>query len=59
MAYTLDPDVVPALSLGLFLATAVVLNVVTNVYYFRCGVFDRSGEFHRAGQRLHPSGAEA
>ena len=59
MAYTLDPDVVPALSLGLFVATAVVLNVVTNVYYFRCGVFDRSGEFHRAGQRLHPSGSEA
>lgn len=46
MAYSLPPDRVPALSLALFAATAVVLNVVTTVYYASCGVFDRRGPFH-------------
>jgi hypothetical protein len=46
-AYTLPPDQVPALSLGLFLATALVLNIITNIYYFRCGVFDPRGPLHQ------------
>lgn len=44
---TLPADAVPALSLGLMLATAVLLNVGTAVYYARCGAFDRLGAFHR------------
>jgi len=48
MAYTLRPDLVPALSLALFLATMVVLNVITTIYYVRCGVFNRSGEFQQS-----------
>lgn len=44
---TLPADAVPALSLALFLSTAVLLNVGTGIYYARCGVFDRGGAFHR------------
>jgi hypothetical protein len=44
MAYTLRPDLVPALSLALFLATTVVLNVITTIYYVRCGAFWRFGQ---------------
>lgn len=46
LAYRLPPDRVPAASLGLFAATAVLLNVVTSVYYAACGAFDRRGPFH-------------
>ena len=46
---TSPADAVPALSLGLFVATAVLLNVATTVFYARCGAFDRRGPFHRPG----------
>lgn len=39
LAYTLPADLVPGLNLGLFVVTAVVLNVVTTVVYVRAGVF--------------------
>lgn len=41
MAYTLPVDSVPALGTALYVATAVVLIVVTNVYYVRAGLYDR------------------
>jgi len=41
MAYTLPADVVPGLNLGMYVATAVVLNVVTTVVYLRAGVLGR------------------
>jgi uncharacterized membrane protein (DUF485 family) len=41
MAYTLPVDSVPALGTALYVATAVVLIVITNVYYFRAGLYDR------------------
>lgn len=40
MACTLRPDVVPALGLGLYAVTMVVLNAVVNVYYVRCRIHD-------------------
>jgi PPOX class probable F420-dependent enzyme len=41
MAYTLPVDVVPALGTALYGATSVVLIGITNVYYFRSGLYDR------------------
>lgn len=40
MAYTLPPDSVPALGSALAIATSLVLIVITNVCYFRAGLFD-------------------
>lgn len=40
MAYTLRPDLVPALGLGLYVGTMLVLNVVVNLYYVRCRIHD-------------------
>lgn len=40
MAYTLPPDVVPALATALYAATSVVLLVGTNVLYVLSGVHD-------------------
>jgi hypothetical protein len=37
LAYTLPADVVPGLNLAMYVATAVVLNVVTTVVYVRAG----------------------
>jgi hypothetical protein len=41
MAYVLPPDVVPGLNLTMYVATAVVLNVVTTVVYVRAGALGR------------------
>lgn len=41
MAFTLPPDSVPGLGTVLYVATVVILNVVTNSYYVACGVFRR------------------
>jgi hypothetical protein len=41
MAYTLPADVVPGLNLGMYVATVVVLNVVTTVVFVRAGVLGR------------------
>lgn len=63
MAYSLRPDLVPALSLTLLLVTMVVLNVVTTIYYVRCGVFGPARGFHGStsgpapGRSGHPSRA--
>lgn len=51
LVYTLPPDAIPALSLALFIGTALLLNVGTTVYYARCGMFDRRGPLHRRGAR--------
>ena len=40
MAYTLPPDMVPALGTLLYAATTVVLLVVVNVLYIASGVHD-------------------
>ncbi|MBC2931505.1 VC0807 family protein [Nocardioides sp. zg-1228] len=42
MAYTLPADAVPGLNLAMYLATAVVLNVVTAVVYVRAGAVGRA-----------------
>jgi hypothetical protein len=39
MAYTLPADAVPGLNLAMYVATALVLNVVTTVVYVRAGAF--------------------
>nr|WP_300046869.1 VC0807 family protein [uncultured Nocardioides sp.] len=41
MAYALPPDLVPGLNLAMYVATAVVLNVVTTVVYVRAGALGR------------------
>ena len=41
VAYTWPVDAVPAVNLGMYLATAVLLNVVTSIVYVRAGVFAR------------------
>ena len=46
-AYTLRPDLVPVLGLGLYVATVVVLNVVTNVYFVLCRVHDPRSPLRR------------
>jgi phosphoglycerol transferase MdoB-like AlkP superfamily enzyme len=48
MAYRLPPDRVPALALALYGVVMVVLWVVTNVYYVRCGVHDRRSAMYPA-----------
>lgn len=53
MAYTLAPDVVPALGSALYGATSFVLIVVTNIYYVRSGVFDHGSAIYRGSD---PSG---
>ncbi len=45
-AYTLPPDVVPALATGLIAVTTVVLIVVTNVLYVVSGVFNRASPLY-------------
>lgn len=40
LAYTVEPDLVPALGLALYVVTVVVLNVVVTVYHVRCRVHD-------------------
>jgi hypothetical protein len=47
LVWTVPADAVPALNLALFVATAVLLNIGTTVFYARCGAFDRRGPFHR------------
>jgi hypothetical protein len=47
MAYTLNPDVVPALGTALYAATSVVLIIVNNVYYIASGVFNRGSAMYR------------
>jgi hypothetical protein len=46
MAYTLPPDAVPLLGTVLYAATSVVLIAVNNVYYFTCGLWDRSSALY-------------
>jgi hypothetical protein len=51
MAYTLPPDVVPALSTALYAVTTVVLITVNTVYYVVCGVYDRRSAIYRLEPR--------
>lgn len=46
MAFTLPPDIVPALATVLYVVTLVVLNVATNVYYIASGVFNRGSRLY-------------
>ena len=54
MAYTLPPDLVPGLNLAMYVATAVVLNVVTTVVYVRAGALGRRRRTPAVGW-AHPS----
>jgi hypothetical protein len=47
IAYTVRPDLVPALGLALYVLTMVVLNVVVNVYYVLCRVQDPRSPLRR------------
>jgi hypothetical protein len=47
MAYTLNPDLVPALGTALYAATSVLLIIVNNVYYFASGVHNRGSAMYR------------
>lgn len=51
MAFTLPPDLVPGLSLVLYLGTTAVLIVVTTAYYVSCGVYDRRSALYPAPAR--------
>lgn len=46
MAFTLPPDMVPALASGLYIVTIIVMNIVTNVYYIASGVFNRGSRLY-------------
>ncbi|WP_143094202.1 VC0807 family protein [Streptacidiphilus jiangxiensis] len=46
MAYTLPMDSVPALGTLLYVATSVVLIVITNVYYVASGLYDRRSRLY-------------
>lgn len=39
MAYTLPVSSVPALQTGMFIVTGLVMQVITNVYYVRAGLW--------------------
>ncbi|MDT8912233.1 VC0807 family protein [Amycolatopsis sp. PS_44_ISF1] len=47
MAYTMPVDLVPALGTALYVATSVVIVVVTNLYYITAGVFNRDSAMYR------------
>jgi hypothetical protein len=49
LAYTLPVDVVPALTLALYVVTAVVLCVATNVYYVLSGAMDPHSALYEEG----------
>ncbi len=60
MAYTLPIDVVPALTQGLLLGTALVLFVVTNVYYVLSGALDGDSRLYDpAGTVRMPTASSA
>jgi intracellular septation protein A len=46
MAYTLPVDVVPALNGAQYAVLFVLLQVVTNVYYFRAGLYDAQSDLY-------------
>jgi hypothetical protein len=46
-AYTLPPDVVPALGLALTVVTLLVVNVVVGIHYARSGVYDAGSPLRR------------
>lgn len=46
MAYTLPPDLVPALGTALYVGTSVVLIAVTTVYYAAAGIFNRTSALY-------------
>jgi hypothetical protein len=63
MAYTLPVDAVPALGTALYVATSAVLIIVTNVYYFATGLFNKRSALYApltASERssAEPSSAE-
>ena len=47
MAYTLAPDLVPALSTLLYLLTSAVLIVITTIYYAAAGIYNRDSAIYR------------
>ncbi|MDQ6656865.1 MAG: hypothetical protein M3Z00_01290 [Actinomycetota bacterium] len=47
MAYTLPPDLVPALGSGLYAGTSVVLIIVTTVYYAASGIYNRASAVYQ------------
>jgi hypothetical protein len=53
LAYTVRPDLVPALGLGLYVGTVVVINVVVNVYYILCRVHDPRSPLRRGDAEPH------
>jgi hypothetical protein len=64
-AYTVRPDLVPALGLGLYLVSLVGLNVIVSAYYVVAGVYDprsplrqgdpRPASDHRPDQGVAPA----
>lgn len=54
LAYTMPPDLVPALGVALYLVTVVVLNVVVNVYYVLSRVHDPRSPLRRGDAGRQP-----
>jgi len=55
LAYTVRPDLVPALGVGLYVATVVVLNVVVTLYQVRSRVQDPRSPLRQAATSAQPS----
>ncbi len=47
MAYTLSPDLVPALSTALYAGTSAMLIVVTTIYYAAAGIYNHGSALYR------------
>jgi intracellular septation protein A len=59
MAYTLPVEVVPALNGAQYAVLFVVLQVVTNVYYFRAGLYDSQSNLYAPIREAAASSAPA
>ena len=58
-AITLRPDLVPALGTGLNVATLVILNVGTHIYYMVCGIHDSHSLLRRGTPDAAQEGARS
>lgn len=55
LAYTLPVDTVPAMQLGMFVVTGLLMQVVTNVYYTRVGLWPMLMGYGTGRDRVEPA----
>jgi hypothetical protein len=56
LACTVEPDLVPALGLALYVVTVVVLNLVVTGYHVRCRVHDPRSPIRRGDGAVQEAG---